>query len=108
MALFANDTLHRLVETVKCDFSIEVGVHNLSCVGIGRTYEARYVNSILKREDGLHFVGPRGSKDYSESLINMIATSLRNSGFGLQSSDSLLEPALPLRNRFESLDQGNY
>ena len=107
MALLANHTLHELVEEVKSEFDIEIGVHNLDCFGIGRTHEARYVNSILKKEDGIHFVGPRGLKDYSESLINIITTSLKNSGMGVQPDYSLMGPALPLKNRFESLNQGN-
>ena len=109
MAIFANKTLCKLIDDSKSD-QIELGKHTLQCYGIGKTFEARYRNSITKQLDGLHFFGPLGSKVLSESLIEILVTSSQKSVTMAPSTpqaDTLLLPNIQVSNRFEVLDQGN-
>ena len=104
MASIANTTIKEMIEGIKNELNIELGKHSLDCHGIGRTFDSRYRNSILKKMNGLHFYGPCGSKDYSESLVNILVNSLRNTA---PDNSSLDKSVIPLSNRFDVLSQGN-
>ena len=108
MAIFANKTLHKMIEESKCDYNIDFGLLNLKCQGVGKTFDARYRNSIAKKVDGLHFFGPRGMKDYSESLVNILIESLKKPKSSVSSFNLEIDPSIPTMNRFESLSQGNF
>ena len=84
LAIFANSVLNQLIENSGID-RIKLGSHKLICVGVGKTFDARYRNPLSKRMDGLHFFGPLGVRSYSESLIDI----------------------LTVNNRIEFLSQGN-
>ena len=106
MAKFANETLNQNIENLN-NVKIDMGRHNLNCYGIGKTYDARYKDSLSKRDDGLHFYGPLGIKDYSESLINILSQSISKDVPELASPIIEPEPAIQLQNRFAVFDQGN-
>ena len=106
LAMFANEALKCLIDDPKVDSKIKLGKHNLSCYGIGKTYDNRFKNSILKQGDGLHFFGPSGSRDFSESMVNIL------NKFKVNITDNVtfengIQTELPLRNRFEIFNQGN-
>ena len=78
LVVFANETLKNLIDDPEVHNKIVLGKHSLASFGIGKTFDSRYNNSILKKGDGLHFCGPCGSRDYSESLINILIELLNN------------------------------
>ena len=107
LASFANTVLKKKIEKLG-ENRILIGNHSLKCVGIGKTFEARYRNTLTRRMDGLHFFGPLGVKTYSESLIN-IFTPLNKKLISIpQSSDRTPQPNIQVSNRFECLSQGNF
>ena len=107
MVSLANKTYKTLINDLKHEHNVELGVHNLYSYGVGKTYDARYRNSIMKKVDGLHFFGPCGSKDYSESLVNILVNSLKNTSTTMSPPETLCVSEIPVSNRFEVLSQGN-
>ena len=107
MASLANTTFKELIENLKHEHKIELGMHSLKCYGVGKTYDARYRNSLIKQVDGLHFLGPCGSRDYSESLVRILVKALKTKAADFPLSANTYVSNIPVRNRFDVLSQGN-
>ena len=107
MALYANETMNKLVEESQLK-NLVIGSHNLACIGIGKTFDARYKDSLSKRVDGIHFFGPLGTKHYSESLTNILADAAKYVNTNVYSTDTKIDSNIPVENRYEILDSGNF
>ena len=46
--------------------------------GVGKTHNGRYLNESTGHYDGIHYFGPRGSWDYTNSLSNAIMKAISN------------------------------
>ena len=112
MAQFANKTFEALLKDIQSapESKITFGKHSLNCHGIGKTFDSRYRNSLFNKVDGLHFFGPLGTRDYSQSLTDILIQALnyRDQTYAVDSQGcNMVHPSIPVSNRFESLSQGN-
>ena len=109
MAEFANRTFESLIGNLvpSLQSKIVLGKHTLHCFSVGKTFESRYRNTLFNQIDGLHFMGPLGSRDYSNSLTDIIVNATKHNINGPNTSETCEQPNIELRNRFASLSQGN-
>ena len=80
LARLANATLGNLWLNSKLKDKIVIGLHSLECTDGGDAYNARYRNNASGKSDGVHFWGPSGCKEFTNSLksILMLALSQQN------------------------------
>ena len=108
LAQFANTTFHDLVAKSPACNKIFIGHHNLNSYGVGKTHNLRYLQSRTGKYDGLHFLGPAGPRDLSESMINIINASLRSENIeGTAHTSKQNSPVISTSNRFSILNQEN-
>ena len=100
----ANAILFKLCEKSKLKGKITIGSHNLEDFGIGHTHNGRYGSPYDSSYDGVHYMGPSGSSEYTRSLITAILHELPELS---NSKSSRVSDPFPLRNRFLPLQEGN-
>ena len=57
---------------------IFLGFHSLECYGGGSTHLARYQDSRTGRYDAVHFYGPLGVRNYTDSVKSIFLMTLTN------------------------------
>ena len=90
-------------------------------------HKARYVNEASGKSDGVHFYGPKGCEDYTNSVKSIMALAVLNNDrakpttkCGTAQSDShsncpqakfqrktKIHPSVVTQNRFSVFNQGN-
>ena len=92
---------------------ISIGCHELDDYGVGKTHSNRYVNLKTGKYDGVHYLGPKGSLDYTRSFTNIIhkTVGLKTSA-GLQKNQNYQHPqvhsTMTTQNRFSIFTEGNF
>ena len=77
LAKLANATLNQLRNKSVLKDKIVIGRHCLNSQGIGLTHSDRY-ESNQGKYDGVHFYGKNGTKDYTNSVKNILLDALPN------------------------------
>ena len=87
-----------------------LGHHNLDDYGVGKTHNGRYLNESTVHYDGIHYFGPRGSWDYTNSLSNAIMKAISNNQDQRNPSPVNVQPkpVILTGNRYSVLTEGNY
>ena len=84
LARLANSTLSQLWLNSPLKDNIFIGQHSLESSGAGAVHLSKYKNQKTGRYDGVHFYGPSGCRDYTDSVktILMLALPEKNSKCG--------------------------
>ena len=127
LARLANSTMSQLWLNSPLKDRIFIGQHSLESYGIGKKHEARYVNQVSGKSDGVHFYGPKGCEDYTHSVKSILALALPNDeraktaakcGTAQPENHSTcpqakfqrkttIHPSVVTKNRFSVFNQGN-
>ena len=92
---------------------ISIGCHELDDYGVGKTHSNRYVNLKTGKYDGVHYLGPKGSLDYTRSFTDIIlkTVGLKTSA-GLQNNQNYqhceVHSTITTQNRFSIFTEGNF
>ena len=122
LAKLANTTLGKLWLNSKLKDKIVIGQHSLESSGLGDAHNARYVNPITGKYDGVHLYGPTGCKDYTNSLKSILMMALSKNEFGTAPAEEHVAcpqakyqkkkqvPSVPTKNRFSvfNTNMGNW
>ena len=107
--------MNQLWLSSKLKDKIFIGRHSLESSGSGDVHEGRFVATKSGKYDGVHFWGPKGVSDFTQSIktIFMLAQLTQKSEFGtaqgLQGKQSAnYQPTVVTKNRFSTFNQGNY
>ena len=76
LARLANATLSQLWLNSHLKDKIIIGRHSLESTGFGDQHLARYRNTRTGRYDGIHFYGPSGCTDYTNSVKTILMLAL--------------------------------
>ena len=123
LANLANLTLNQLWLNSTLKNKIFIGKHSLDSTGSGPAHEARFVSGKSGRYDGVHYYGPRGGHDYTQSVKTILMLAKGNhTEFGkYQESEHKTCPqalyqmkqkikthqSVTTQNRFSIFNQGN-
>ena len=126
LANLANFTLNKLWLNSHQKDMIFIGRHILDSTGSGPAHEARFVAAKSGRYDGVHYYGPIGVHDYTQSVktIFMLAkgnhtefgkpqdsehTSCPQTLYQMKQKTKLnkIHQSVPTKNRFSIFNQGN-
>ena len=125
LAKLANNNLNQLWLNSSFKDRICIGHHSLENSGNGDVYKARYVNHIKGKSDGVHFYGPAGCTDYTDSVKSIMMLAALNTNpakpkCGTAQPDKhencpqakyqeryTHQPSVVTQNRFSAFNQGN-
>ena len=127
LARLGNSTLGQLWLNSPLKDKILIGHHSLESSVSGNIQAGRYVNQISGRSDGVHFYGPKGRGDYTNSVRSILGMAeLKNyrakptPELGTAQSDNhsncpqskfqkktKTHPSVVTQNRFSVFNQGN-
>ena len=81
LARLANATLSQLWMNSPIKDNIFLGHHSLECSGTGDTQLAKYKNQSTGRYNCVHFYGPNGCRDYTNSVKTILMLALSGQNF---------------------------
>ena len=74
LAIFANNTLEQMLNSLSMKERIMIGKHDLSCSG--NMIDAMYRSDRNGRYGGVHFYGSLGQSVYTRSVLDILRTAL--------------------------------
>ena len=127
LARLANSTLGQLWLNSPLKDRIFIGRHSLESYGSGHKHEARYVNQVSGKSDGVHLYGPKGCEDYTKSVKIILAQAILKNNRAKTSTEcgtaqpeshsncpqakfqrkTTVHPSVATQNRFSVFNQGN-